>query len=83
MYAVTELSKKVQNWISENEVKAVQIGLHGKLPADAFFRLEKILTKNKISYTLFAGGVGGEGELRLLESDGSLRVLVPEKSSSF
>ncbi len=62
----------------DNGVKAVQVGLHGELPAEAFFELEPILTELNIPYSLFGGGIGMVGELRLIESDGNLRTLVPE-----
>lgn len=78
-YPTAEFSKKVKTWISENEVKAVQIGIHGKLPADAFFRLEKILTIQKIPYVLFEGSAEAAGEIQLIESDGSLRIITPKK----
>lgn len=77
-YSEKNRFQNVANWVRENEVKAVQIGFHGELPAEAFFELEAILTKLNIPYSLYSGGIGMVGELRLIESDGNLRTFVPE-----
>ena len=76
--AEVKLRSAVEDWISENKVAAVQIGLHKDLPAETFFNLELILTQLKVPYSLFSGGEFGEGELLLIKSDGRLRILVPK-----
>ncbi len=74
-----DLDESIRKWITERNIKAVQIAIDKESPARLFFKVENLLTGMGMPYALVGGAEVDPDRIILHEADGGVRSLPPKE----